>query len=54
MSVLSSPSIRLREFDLKNAVSEDRLVELWGLMAGFHLAYLGATTRQGVAALFNM
>jgi ATP-binding cassette subfamily B protein len=29
--------------DLKNTVSENRLVGIWRLMAGFRLAYLGAT-----------
>jgi ATP-binding cassette subfamily B protein len=38
-------------FDLKNAVSANRLVGLWRMMTGFRLAYLGATLSMGVAAV---
>jgi ATP-binding cassette subfamily B protein len=39
-------------FDLKNAVTENRLVGLWRLMVGFRLTYLGAMVCVGGAALF--
>jgi ATP-binding cassette subfamily B protein len=38
-------------YDLKNAVAENRLVGLWRMMAGFRLTYLGATLSQGIAAV---
>ena len=41
----------LTNFDLKNAVSENRLLGLWRLMTGYHLAYAGATTSQAIAAV---
>jgi len=41
-------------FDLKNAVSDKRLVGLWRMMTGFRLTYLGATLSQGVAAVSKM
>ena len=37
-------------FDLKNTVSESRLVGLWRMSAGFRLTYLGATLTLGLAA----
>jgi ATP-binding cassette subfamily B protein len=39
------------EYDLKNAVTSNRLAGLWRLMTGFHLTYLGATVSLAVAAL---
>jgi ATP-binding cassette, subfamily B, bacterial len=41
-------------FDLKNAVSNNRLVGLWRLMYGFRLKYIGATLSLGIAALSKM
>jgi len=38
------------EYDLKNALSDKRLVGLWRMMAGFRLPYLGAVLGVGVAA----
>ncbi len=38
-------------FDLKNAVSDNRLVGLWHMTTGFRLTYLGATLSLGVAAV---
>lgn len=35
--------------DLKNTVSENRLVGIWHMMAGFRLAYLGATISLALA-----
>jgi ATP-binding cassette, subfamily B, bacterial len=37
-------------FDLKQAVSKNRLVGVWRMLSGFRLMYLGATASQGVAA----
>lgn len=37
-------------YDLKNAVSKNRLVGLWRLMNGFRLKYLAATISVGIAA----
>ncbi len=41
-------------FDLKNAVAENRLVGLWRMMSGFRLKYFGATVSLGLAALAKM
>jgi len=38
-------------YDLKNAVSKNRLVGLWRLMTGFRLTYLGSAVSLGVGAL---
>ncbi len=38
-------------FDLKNTVTDRRLVGLWRMMTGFRLIYLWATLSLGVAAL---
>ncbi len=46
MTSMASPTA----FDLKNAVTPNRLVGLWRMMTGFHLAYLGATFSLAVAA----
>ena len=45
LSAATSPT-----FDLKNAVSDKRLVGLWRMMTGFRLTYLGATLSLGLAA----
>jgi ATP-binding cassette subfamily B protein len=37
-------------FDLKYAVSDNRLAGLWRMMTGFRLKYLGATLSRGLAA----
>jgi ATP-binding cassette, subfamily B, bacterial len=37
-------------FDLKQAVSENRLRGIWRMMSGFRLIYLGAALSQGFAA----
>lgn len=37
-------------YDLKEALSENRLKGLWLLMSGFRLTYLSATFSQGIAA----
>jgi ATP-binding cassette subfamily B protein len=42
------------QFDLKNAVSDNRLVGLWRMMSGFRMKYFGATLSLGVAALAKM
>jgi ATP-binding cassette subfamily B protein len=38
------------DYDLKRAISTNRLVGLWRLMHGFRLDYLGATVMQGLSA----
>ena len=38
-------------YDLKNAVSDNRLKGVWRLMTGFHLPYLGATSSQALSAM---
>jgi ATP-binding cassette, subfamily B, bacterial len=38
-------------YDLKNAVSANRLAGLWHLMTGYHRTYIGATTALAAAAL---
>ncbi len=41
------------EFDLKNTVSDNRLLGLWRMMKGFRLAYLWAVLGVGVTAVFR-
>ena len=38
-------------YDLKNAVSANRLTGLWRMMTGFRLTYLGATVGLAIGAL---
>ncbi|OGO11172.1 MAG: ABC transporter [Chloroflexi bacterium RBG_19FT_COMBO_49_13] len=38
------------EYDLKKAISDNRLAGLWRMMTGFRLAYLGANTSLALAA----
>ncbi|MEJ2600194.1 MAG: ABC transporter ATP-binding protein [Anaerolineales bacterium] len=38
-------------YDLKNALSQNRVQGLWRLMTGFRWPYLGATVSQAIAAL---
>jgi ATP-binding cassette, subfamily B, bacterial len=45
-----SVSSSILNFDLKNAISSNRLVGLWRLMTGFRLKYLGATVSLGISA----
>jgi ATP-binding cassette, subfamily B, bacterial len=45
-----SVSSAILSFDLKNAISSNRLVGLWRLMTGFRLKYLGATLSLGISA----
>jgi ATP-binding cassette, subfamily B, bacterial len=47
---LSHSSIALN-FDLKQAVTSNRLKGLWRLMTGFRLKYVGATISLGVSAV---
>jgi ATP-binding cassette subfamily B protein len=39
------------DYDLKNAVADNRLAGVWHLMTGYHLTYLAATLSLGVAAV---
>jgi ATP-binding cassette, subfamily B, bacterial len=45
-----SVSSSILTYDLKNAISSNRLIGLWRLMAGFRLKYLGATISLGISA----
>ena len=47
MAFATSPS----EFDLKKAVSSNRMHGLWRMMTGFRLTYLGATFSLALAAM---
>lgn len=47
MTTIAGP----QTFDLKEAVSANRLTGLWRMMTGFRLHYLGATTSQALAAI---
>jgi ATP-binding cassette subfamily B protein len=38
-------------YDLRNAVSDNRLLGIWRLMTGFQVTYLGATITIGLAAV---
>jgi ATP-binding cassette subfamily B protein len=46
-----SAEVTVPSYDLKNAVSENRLAGIWQLMTGFRLTYLWATLSLGLAAL---
>jgi ATP-binding cassette subfamily B protein len=46
-----SSGVASSTYDLKNAVSENRLVGIWRLMTGFQVTYLGATVSIGLAAV---
>ena len=39
------------DYDLKNAVSENRMTGIWRMMTGYHLTYLVATLSLGIAAV---
>ena len=39
------------DYDLKNAISSNRLVGLWRLMTGYRWKYFGAVLSLGIAAL---
>lgn len=41
----------ISNYDLKNAISTNRLIGLWRLMTGFHYKYIGATICLGISAL---
>ena len=47
MVTSSTPST----FDLKNAISANRLIGLWRMMAGFRLSYAGAILSLGLATV---
>jgi ATP-binding cassette, subfamily B, bacterial len=40
-----------KTYDLRSAISKNRLVGLWRMMTGFRLLYLGATISIGIAAV---
>jgi ATP-binding cassette subfamily B protein len=42
------------DYDLKNALAQNRLVGLWRMMSGFRMKYLGAALSIGIAALAKM
>lgn len=46
-----SVSIPRPDYDLKNAVTPNRLRSLWRLATGFHLTFVGATAALGIAAV---
>jgi ATP-binding cassette subfamily B protein len=46
-------STHIPNYDLKEAISDNRLIGIWRLMHGFHLPYLGANTSLAIAALFK-
>ena len=41
------------ELDLKNTISDNRLVGLWRMLTGFRLAYLGAVVGVGIAVVLQ-
>jgi ATP-binding cassette, subfamily B, bacterial len=45
------PRVETPTFDLKQAVSDNRLVGLWRMMSGYRLMYLGSGLSQGAAAI---
>jgi len=46
-----TPTIKKPDYNLKNAVTDNRLVGLWRMMTGYHHIYLAATLGLGVAAI---
>ncbi len=42
---------KLASYDLKQAVSDNRLAGLWRMISGFHWTFVGATVALGFAAL---
>jgi ATP-binding cassette subfamily B protein len=48
-----SAAMTTSKFDLKNIVSDKRLVGLWRMMTGYRLVYLGAVVGVGLAAMFR-
>ena len=42
---------RVLNFDLKNVISDNKIVGLWRLMNGYQWHYLAATLLVGLAAL---
>lgn len=42
---------RILHYDLKHAISANRLIGLWHLMSGYHLEYIAATILIGLSAL---
>jgi len=46
-----TPSIKKPDYNLRNAVSDNRLLGLWRMMTGYHTIYLAATIGLGIAAL---
>ncbi len=50
IAVKRSTNTGVDHYDLKDALTENRLEGLWRLMSGFRTAYLTATLSQGIAA----
>ncbi len=52
-STQANPSLTdtIPAYDLKNAVSDNRLAGLWRMMTGFHKTFIAATLALGIAAL---
>jgi ATP-binding cassette subfamily B protein len=46
-----TPASTAPGFDLKNTVSDNRLIGVWRIMTGFRLTYLWATISVGIAAV---
>ena len=46
-----TPSIKKPDYNLRNAVSDNRLLGLWRMMTGYRTIYLAATIGLGIAAL---
>ena len=51
VSTVLSPNGAKKDFDLKLAVADNRLVGLWRLATGYRTKYLGATVSLGFAAV---
>ena len=41
------------QFDLKQTVTENRLLGLWRMLTGYQLLFVGAITSIGLAAVFQ-
>lgn len=46
-------TVHIPQYNLKEAISDNRFVGIWRLMHGFHLPYLGANASLAIAALFK-
>ena len=54
MNIMATPEIHNSEYDLKEAVSENRLTGLWRMLNGYQKMFAAATAAIGMAAVFQV